>query len=113
MNCKENTGLLFRHPCKNEASARCAKCGKPICPTHTRTLDNAVYCISCLKSVLKNDPSRRQRFASTYRDDPFFYWYLTDPTWDDDYDASDYGLFDQGNQNSGSGGFENSGWEGS
>ena len=97
VNCKETTGLLFKHPCKNPATTRCAQCGKPVCAEHARSFENATYCITCLRALRKTDPVRWKRFSSTYYDDPYFYWYVTDQTWDD-YDESDYRLFQQGQQ---------------
>lgn len=62
--CRETAGFLFSHPCRNPASGRCGRCGKPICAEHARPAGEVPVCVGCAR----RDPS-----ASPAPDDPYFY----------------------------------------
>mgnify|MGYP000849204619 CR=1 FL=1 len=85
--CRETAGFLFSHPCRNPATGKCDRCGKPICAEHTRPepgpprveppppggwpAETGVVCIGCTRRIAV-EQGRQQEFAGRQAD-PFFY----------------------------------------
>ena len=93
--CKETSGVLFSHPCKEQATGKCIRCQRPVCDRHLRTEQSRTFCVSCLRNDLRDRNARGSR--AFLRDDPYFYWYFHDDGWfDDPYHEQDYSLFDAG-----------------
>lgn len=100
MKCKENSGILFNHPCDQPSTLSCAACNKPICQRHMRYRDDKPTCISCIRTGLSERRARGQTGTGgndRYDDDPYFFYYYGGYGGDDDpYTDSDFSLFDGG-----------------
>lgn len=92
--CKETSGILFNHPCKDAATAKCTQCHRPVCERHVRRDAGRPECVSCLRNTMRDRNARGSR--AFLRDDPYFYWYFHDDGWfDDPYSEQDFGVFDE------------------
>lgn len=110
--CRETAGVLFKHPCKENAISQCARCHKPICARHTLGPSGQPTCVDCLRKELR-DRGHRGSYAYL-RDAPYFYWYHSHHDWyDDPYYADDYDLFDAGQHDAYAADALDGAWEGS
>jgi hypothetical protein len=109
--CRENAGVLFKHPCKEPMVAQCTRCNKPICERHKKGKPGEPTCVDCLRQELR-DRGHRGSYAYLH-DDPYFYWYYSDHRWyDDPYYSDDYDLFDASRHDAYADDMDNN-WEGS
>lgn len=111
--CRESSGVLFNHPCDEEASDRCGQCSKPICARHQRKLNEQPICIGCAREHVKHRPVR-DASISGFGNDPYFFFYYDGFGFNDDpYDEADYALFEAGAADPLNEDHEEAGWEGS
>ncbi len=102
--CRETAGFLFSHPCKNPATTRCSRCGKPICAEHGRmaspqadsgppqAAQTGTVCIGCARRQASEAPTAADREA--LRDDPFFFaWALGSDASSWAYSSADHEAF--------------------
>ncbi|MBI3930257.1 MAG: hypothetical protein HY319_32270 [Armatimonadetes bacterium] len=82
--CRETAGLLFSHPCKEDAAQNCARCQKPICPKHLRPWQGQNYCIGCHKEAQRQSGQTGGSLEDPYYYSSFYY---------SDYD--DFGRYDR------------------
>ena len=84
--CLEQSGFLFSHPCRQQATGACQKCSKAVCTQHTHPTPQGYMCTTCAKKEVQR--SRRQQSAwQGWDDDPYLY---------DTYYYRGYGFYGRG-----------------
>jgi hypothetical protein len=97
VRCKETSGILFNHPCADEATLSCVRCHKPICERHMRYHQDKPHCVGCVRQMVQEErQAGRSHAAGRYADDPYFFYYYSRPGTSDAYGADDFALFEGG-----------------
>ena len=95
MRCKETSGVLFSHPCSEEATQSCVRCNKPICERHMRYHQDKPHCVGCVRQMGQEERRAGQDQTSRrFVDDPYFFYYYSRPGASDGYSDDDFDLFD-------------------
>jgi|GEM_PF-1923646 len=98
MRCKETSGILFNHPCDQDATLSCNLCNKPLCERHMRYQADKPTCISCVRGHLQEQRKQGLTVAGAYERDPYFFYYYGSRSGGhgESFDDSDFELFDGG-----------------
>jgi len=72
MNCAEESGFLFKHPCGRLATGQCPKCRKAICNEHYHPTPYGPMCTSCAREEVKRSRSQHTPWHG-WDDSPYLY----------------------------------------